>query len=71
MAPVNLDIASAKKDGKEAFALLGFVTQDALHMECARTEPAFALMVCILSAFLQLNAISNHKSIPSFQLSTT
>ena len=59
MAPVNLDIASAKKDGKEAFALLGFVTQDALHMECARMEPAFAQMVCMLSTFLQLNITFN------------
>ena len=45
MARVNLDIVSAKKDGKEAFALFGYVTQDVLHMECALMERAFAQMV--------------------------
>ena len=45
MVPVNQAIASAKKDGKEAFALFGSVTQDVLHMGCALMEHAFAQMV--------------------------
>ena len=45
MVPVNQAIASAKKDGKEAFALSEFVTQGVRLMECARMAHVYAQMV--------------------------
>ena len=47
MAPVNPDIASVKRDGKEACVRFVFAIQDVLHMECAPMELVFVQMVII------------------------
>ena len=47
MAPVNLDTASVRRDGKEVYVRFVFVIQDVRLMECALMELVFAQMVII------------------------
>ena len=53
MAPVNLDIASVRRDGKGAFVRFVCAIQDVLHMECAPME-----LVCVQMVIIHLLILS-------------